>query len=57
MGRGRQPLGQARGFGRRKLWVSLPVGIVFSFVIYIIFGRFLQLSLPAGPLILILTEQ
>lgn len=40
----------AFGFGRRKLWVSLPVGIVFSFVIYIIFGRFLQLSLPAGPL-------
>lgn len=40
----------AFGFGRRKLWVSLPVGIVFSFVVYIIFGRFLQLSLPAGPL-------
>lgn len=40
----------AFGFGRRKLWISLPIGIAFSFVVYIIFGRFLQLSLPAGPL-------
>ena len=40
----------AFGFGRRKLWISLPIGIGFSFVVYIIFGRFLQLSLPAGPL-------
>lgn len=40
----------AFGFGRRKLWISLPIGIAFSFVVFIIFGRFLQLSLPAGPL-------
>ena len=40
----------AFGFGRRKLWISLPIGIGLSFVVYIIFGRFLQLSLPAGPL-------
>ena len=40
----------AFGFGRRKLWISLPIGIALSFVVYIIFGRFLQLSLPAGPL-------
>ena len=40
----------AFGFGRRKLWLSLPIGIVFSFVVWIIFGRLLQLSLPAGPL-------
>jgi putative tricarboxylic transport membrane protein len=40
----------AFGFGKRKLWYSLPVGIAFSFVVWIIFGRFLQLSLPAGPL-------
>ncbi|MCW5710093.1 tripartite tricarboxylate transporter TctB family protein [Shinella sp.] len=40
----------AFGFGRRRLWISLPIGIAFSFVVYIIFGRFLQLSLPAGPL-------
>ena len=40
----------AFGFGRRKLWISLPIGIALSFVVFIIFGRFLQLSLPAGPL-------
>jgi putative tricarboxylic transport membrane protein len=40
----------AFGFGRRKLWISLPLGIALSFVVFIIFGRFLQLSLPAGPL-------
>lgn len=40
----------AFGFGRRKLWISLPVGIAISFVVFIIFGRFLQLSLPAGLL-------
>lgn len=40
----------AFGLGRRKLWISLPVGIAFSFVVWIIFGRVLQLSLPAGPL-------
>ena len=40
----------AFGFGRRQLWLSLPIGIALSFVVYIIFGRFLQLSLPAGPL-------
>ena len=40
----------AFGFGRRKLWISLPIGIALSFAVYIIFGRLLQLSLPAGPL-------
>jgi len=40
----------AFGFGRRKLWISLPLGIAISFVVFIIFGRFLQLSLPAGLL-------
>lgn len=40
----------AFGFGRRKLWISLPIGIAFSFAVYIVFGRFLQLSLPAGPI-------
>lgn len=40
----------AFGFGRRQLWVSLPVGIALSFLVWIVFGRVLQLSLPAGPL-------
>jgi putative tricarboxylic transport membrane protein len=38
----------ARGFGYRKFWISVPVGIVFSFVIWFIFARGLQLSLPSG---------
>ena len=40
----------ARGFGRGPLWLTIPVGIVLAFVIWIIFARGLQLSLPAGPL-------
>lgn len=40
----------ARAFGQRKLWFSIPVGIVLSFVVWAIFAKLLQLSLPAGPL-------
>lgn len=40
----------ARAFGKRKLWYSIPIGIAFSFVIWVIFSQLLQLSLPAGPL-------
>ncbi|MDH4414646.1 MAG: tripartite tricarboxylate transporter TctB family protein [Rhizobium sp.] len=40
----------AAGFGKRKFWISLPAGIALSFVVWIVFARFLQLSLPAGPL-------
>ncbi|WEX74592.1 tripartite tricarboxylate transporter TctB family protein [Sinorhizobium numidicum] len=40
----------ARGFGKRKLWLSLPVGIVICFFVWLIFAKLLQLSLPAGPL-------
>ena len=40
----------AKGFGRGPLWLTVPVGIGFAFVIWIIFARLLQLSLPAGPL-------
>ncbi len=40
----------AAGFGKKKFWISLPAGIALSFVVWIIFARFLQLSLPAGPL-------
>lgn len=40
----------ARGFGRGPLWMTIPLGIVLSFGIWIIFARGLQLSLPAGPL-------
>lgn len=40
----------AKGFGRGPLWVTVPVGIVFSFLVWIVFAKGLQLSLPAGPL-------
>jgi putative tricarboxylic transport membrane protein len=40
----------ARGFGRGPLWLTLPMGIVFAFVVWLIFARLLNLSLPAGPL-------
>jgi putative tricarboxylic transport membrane protein len=40
----------AAGFGKRKLWFSIPVGVALAFVVWIAFARLLQLSLPAGPL-------
>lgn len=40
----------ARAFGRGPLWQTLPIGIVFSFVVWFIFARGLQLSLPQGVL-------
>ena len=40
----------AKAFGRGPLWFTIPVGIVISFVIWAIFARVLQLSLPAGPI-------
>lgn len=40
----------ARGFGRGKLWQTIPIGIVFAFIIWFIFARGLQLSLPQGPI-------
>ncbi|MDQ6435563.1 tripartite tricarboxylate transporter TctB family protein [Mesorhizobium sp. LHD-90] len=40
----------AKAFGRGPLWLTIPVGIVFSFAVWVIFAKGLQLSLPAGPL-------
>lgn len=40
----------AKGFGRGPLWQTIPIGIVFSLIVWFIFARGLQLSLPAGPL-------
>ena len=39
----------ARGFGERRLWLSLPSGILLAAIVWFIFARGLQLSLPAGP--------
>lgn len=40
----------AKGFGRGPLLLTVPVGIVFAFLVWIVFAKGLQLSLPAGPL-------
>lgn len=40
----------ARGFGRGPLWQTIPIGIVFAFVIWFIFSRGLSLTIPEGPL-------
>lgn len=40
----------ARGFGRGPLWMTIPIGIVISFAIWVLFAKGLQLSLPAGPI-------
>ena len=40
----------ARGFGRGPLWLTLPIGVAFAFVVYVVFALGLKLSLPAGPL-------
>lgn len=39
----------ARGFGKGPLLFTVPIGIVFSFIVWFIFAKGLQLSLPAGP--------
>lgn len=40
----------ARGFGERRIWLTLPFGIIASALIWLVFARGLSLSLPAGPL-------
>ena len=40
----------AKGFGRGPLYLTVPAGIVFAFIVWFIFAKGLQLSLPAGPL-------
>lgn len=40
----------ARGFGKRNLAVTIPLGIVMAFVVWAVFSQVLMLNLPAGPL-------
>jgi putative tricarboxylic transport membrane protein len=40
----------ARGFGKGPLWFTVPLGIVASLLIWLVFAGLLNLSLPAGPL-------
>lgn len=45
----------ARAFGRGPLWQTILIGSVFAFVVWFIFAKGLQLSLPAGPIENLLT--
>lgn len=40
----------AKAFGRGPLWLTVPFGIGFALVVWLIFALGLKLSLPAGPL-------
>ncbi|KQX35363.1 C4-dicarboxylate ABC transporter [Devosia sp. Root436] len=40
----------AKAFGRGPMWFTFLCGAVFAFIVWFIFARGLQLSLPAGPL-------
>ena len=39
----------AYGFGEKRLWISIPAGLILAALVWIIFARFLKLTLPEGP--------
>ena len=45
----------AKAFGRGPLWQTIPIGVVFCFIVWFIFAKGLQLSLPSGVLERLLT--
>lgn len=47
----------AKAFGRGPLWQTIPIGAVFAFVVWFIFAKGLQLSLPMGVLERLLTTR
>ncbi|HMN85002.1 MAG TPA: tripartite tricarboxylate transporter TctB family protein [Bauldia sp.] len=40
----------AAAFGRRRLWVTYPVGVGVALAVWLVFALALKLVLPAGPL-------
>ena len=40
----------AKSFGKGPLALTIPIGIAFSFVVWLIFALALQLTLPEGPI-------
>jgi putative tricarboxylic transport membrane protein len=40
----------AKAFGRGPLWLTYPIGVAISLVVWLFFSKALQLILPAGPL-------
>jgi putative tricarboxylic transport membrane protein len=45
----------ARGFGARRLWFTIPAGILIAGAVWLLFARGLSLTLPSGPLEVVLT--
>lgn len=41
--------GTARAFGRKRLWLTYPIGVVLALAIWVAFAAGLKLVLPAGP--------
>lgn len=39
----------AKAFGKGPLAMTIPIGIAFSFVVWLVFALALQLTLPEGP--------
>lgn len=40
----------AYAFGQRRLYMTIPIGIAFAFIVWVAFAQGLGLGLPAGPL-------
>ena len=40
----------ASAFGRKAIFVDLAIGFVLASIVYLVFSKFLSLSLPAGPI-------
>ena len=44
----------ARAFGKGPLALTIPIGIAFSFFVWLVFALVLQLTLPVGPVELVI---
>jgi putative tricarboxylic transport membrane protein len=40
----------AYAFGQRRVYMTIPIGIVFAYLVWVLFAKGLGLGLPAGPL-------
>jgi putative tricarboxylic transport membrane protein len=40
----------AYAFGQRRLHITIPIGIIFAYIVWVVFAQGLGLGLPAGPL-------
>jgi putative tricarboxylic transport membrane protein len=40
----------AYGLGRKPLWFAIPLGILLSLAVWVMFAQGLSLNLPAGPI-------